>query len=318
MKPTCLSHAEDLDGLTCAAFLRRAKDADMILVTYDEFLKNVKTVRPSVKELYICDLGLRDEVIPEIKRVAEHSRVTIVDHHPTTIEFVGQLEEAGVEFVFSKDDCASVLLYEHMKEALGRDGARLAAYASVSDQFDDGPIASELLLGFDRQFVQYEALLATHALARELSRDFRYLMVDQLSKYAFPHRIDGVPDAAMTQVDCMARLIESLPGKAVKAGNLAYVEAPADSGTGAVAGLLIDALDVAVGICYKKRNSRFVNISLRSRKGLDIHFGELTKELAAKYGGFGGGHMRASGASILHKSFPSFVEDIERELQERQ
>lgn len=37
MKTICISHAEDADGLICAAYLRHLRNASIVLVTYDEF-----------------------------------------------------------------------------------------------------------------------------------------------------------------------------------------------------------------------------------------------------------------------------------------
>jgi len=42
--------------------------------------------------------------------------------------------------------------------------------------------------------------------------------------------------------------------------------------------------------------------------------GEATKRLAKRYGGFGGGHKRAGGASIPRKDGIAFIKDLEIEL----
>jgi len=42
--------------------------------------------------------------------------------------------------------------------------------------------------------------------------------------------------------------------------------------------------------------------------------GEATKRLAKRYGGFGGGHKRAGGASIPRKDCIAFIKDLEIEL----
>lgn len=312
-KSVCISHGEDADGLICAAYLRRLRDAPSILVTYDELPDALRSLEPPLDELYICDLNIREGLLDEILRVSGFARVTLVDHHPTAGEILEELGRSGVTVVHSSLDCAGALLYDHFRGELGREGARLAAYAAISDQFEEGPIASRLLLEFDRQFVQHEALILNHALFHSDTADFRSLVVDELSRFAFPHRIRGVEGAALAHLEHMAVLLETLPEAASRRSRLAHVEAPGEASLGAVAGLLIDAMGVDVGVCYRK-NGDALNVSIRSRRGLEFHLGELTKRLAERYGGFGGGHKRASGASIPQQSLMSFICDLESEL----
>jgi len=127
VKAICISHAEDADGLICAAYLRHLMDVSTLLVTYDEFENALKSVRPSVKEVYICDLNIRVEFYEEIQRINRFASVTFVDHHPTAVEMVERLKESGVTVVYSPLDCASVLLFDHFNEKLSRKAARLAA-----------------------------------------------------------------------------------------------------------------------------------------------------------------------------------------------
>ncbi|MBS7653371.1 DHH family phosphoesterase, partial [Candidatus Bathyarchaeota archaeon] len=59
-----------------------------------------------------------------------------------------------------------------------------------------------------------------------------------------------------------------------------------------------------------------VNISIRGRRGIGLHLGIITREVAMKHGGFGGGHDRASGASIPRESLLRFIEDLEEALSQ--
>jgi len=315
MRTICVSHGEDADGLICAALLRHLRDASTTLVTYDDFGDPLRSTQPPVEELYICDLNIREELLEEILRINEFADVTVVDHHPTAEGVLERLELAGVTVVHNPLDCASALLYDHLRDDLGREAARLAAYAAVSDQFEDGPIASALLSGLDRQFVQHEALILTHALHRETTAGFRSLVVEELSRFAYPHRIEGAVEAALAHLEHMAGLLETLPERAQRVGRLAYVGAVDETSIGAVAGLLVDAMGVDVGVCYKRGDEGNVSISIRGRRGLQIHLGEVTRRLAERRGGFGGGHMRASGASIPAQNPLEFIRDLGEELE---
>ena len=310
----CISHGEDADGLTCAGLLKRLKDASTILVTYDELEGTLKSVKPPLEELYICDLNVREALVGEILRINGFTRVTLIDHHPSPEGLLEELEEGGVTVVHSTLDCASVLLYDHFREELGREAGRMAAFAAWADQFEDGPLAEKLLREYDRQSVQLEGLLLAYALTNQPDEGFRNLVVEEIGGLKRPHRMEGVSEAALAHLEDMAGRIESLKDSAIRIGELAYVKATNETPIGSVAGLVTDALGVDVGLCYKEKGD-LVNLSIRSKRGLAFHLGEITRRVAAKNGGFGGGHKRASGASIPSQNLREFIRDLEDELR---
>ncbi|MBS7619601.1 hypothetical protein KEJ21_03020 [Candidatus Bathyarchaeota archaeon] len=311
----CISHREDADGIICASFLRRIKNASTILVSYDELESALSRVKPPVHELYICDVNIREELMSHVLRISRFSKVTIVDHHPTAKDVLDELGKAGVHIVFSPVDCASVLLYDHFKDKLGREGARLAAYAAISDQFEDGPIALEIISKFDKHYVHFEALILTYALLKENSLGFRDIMMDALSRYIFPHKITGILQKALEQVEVVSNLIELLPNRSKLIDRFAYTEVTDEVSLGTAAGLILDSMDVDVGLSYKKNGKEYIDLSIRARRGLKIHLGEVTKMIAKKCNGYGGGHSRASGAKIPKKNFTLFLKDFEEAMK---
>jgi hypothetical protein len=309
----CITHGEDADGITCAALIKRLKGAYPILVAYDDLEKALVGVRPGTKELYVCDLNIRDSLVDQLVRISDFSEVTVIDHHPITEEALKRLRKAGIEVIHDTRDCASVLLYNHFIESFNRLAGRMAAFAAWADQFEDGPLAEELLREYDRQSVQHEGLILAHALTKNPQETFREKVMEEISRLEFPHRIQGVPEAAHAYLEDIARFIEILPGMTHHLGVLAYAEATEEMPIGSVAGLITDALDVEVGLCYRVGPER-VNVSIRSRRGITYHLGEITRRIAYGHGGFGGGHKRASGASIPIGQIQEFITDLDKEI----
>jgi len=306
----CITHGEDVDGITCAALLKRLKGAQQILVTYDDFHEALQGLAPPLDTLYICDLNIREDLLDEILRISGFAEITIIDHHPAIEGVLEKLTSAGVEVVHDTRDCASVLLYDHFSEELGREAGRMAAYAIWADQFEDGPLAVELLKEYDRQSVQHEGLLLANALTQRPTHEFRALVAEEVSRLTPPHRILGASEAAVAYLEEMTLLAETLKGSSVRMRVLAHFEADEEMPIGSIAGFITDALGVKVGLCHK-RVQDLVNLSVRGRRGINFHLGEMTRTLASKYGGFGGGHKRASGASIPAGTLEGFLRDLD-------
>ncbi len=313
MKFAHITHGDDPDGLVCAALLRRLFGTETILANYDDLEEALGGIEPGYDSLYITDLNLREALVPQIERIRGFATVTIIDHHPMEPTLSAWLRSIGVEIIHDTSDCASALVYDHFKEQLERDAARLAAYAAVNDMFEDGPIASKLMDGMDRKFVGHEALLLGSALGSDQSKPFKERIVEELSRYAYPHRIRGVVEAAMSQLEKIVRIKETVPGRAKILGRLAYMECGEDLSTGEVANIVMDTLLVPVGLCWKEQGE-MVNISMRGERRLPEHLGDIASRLSKRHGGFGGGHARASGAKVPRAKLDAFLADLAGEL----
>jgi oligoribonuclease NrnB/cAMP/cGMP phosphodiesterase (DHH superfamily) len=302
-------HGDDVDGIICGAFLKRVKGGEFYLANYDNFEKALEKVQPPIDTLYICDLNIRDSLEPDLQRIKKFADINIIDHHQMTPELMEKLLEMGVNIRLETGDCAAALVYNTFVDQLGKEGRRLAAYAAISDMFENGPYIDPIMSKLDRKFAQHEAQLLTHALSSDQSIDFKRMVLDELSNYNYPHRIDGVVEKAIQCLEEMTLIKESIPDNSEITGRVAVMKVIGDYSTGAVSNLLIDTLGVDVGLSYKA-NEDFYNLSLRGEKNLKEHLGDLSKELGEKYNGFGGGHKRASGIKIPKENLKSLIKEI--------
>ena len=309
MQTSNITHGDDVDGLTSGALMIRLFDAKVIPANYDDLEEALKGVGDDVDKLFITDLNLREALIPLIEGIMRYASVTIIDHHPMENSLRDALSGLGVEIVHDTRDCASVLVYDHFKDRLELDAARIAAYAAVSDMFEDGPVVSRLMDGMDRKFVQNEALMLSAALGCDQSENFKRRLLDELSNYAYPHRIKGVVEASVCQLEKIVKIKETVLNGAKRMGRLAVMECSDDSSTGEVANIVMDTLLVPVGMCWKDQD-KMVNISLRGERRLSQHLGDIASRLSKKYGGFGGGHARASGAKVPMDKLNAFIADL--------
>jgi nanoRNase/pAp phosphatase (c-di-AMP/oligoRNAs hydrolase) len=308
-----ITHGDDVDGLTCGALLIHLFDANITLANYDDLEEALTGIGKDVDRLFITDLNLREALLPLIKGITTHASVTIIDHHPMEKSLAEQLRGLCVEIVHDTKDCASVLVYNYFREKFDVGAARLTVYAAVSDMFEDGPIASRLMDGMDRKFVQYEALMLSAALSNDQSESFKRRLLEELSHYAYPHRIRGVVEASVSQLEKIVKIKEIVPVRARVIGRLAVMKCSDESSTGEVANIVMDTLLIPVGMCWKEQGE-MVNISIRGERKLPEHLGDLATRVSKKYGGFGGGHARASGAKIPRDKLDAFIHDLASEL----
>ncbi len=306
-------HGDDVDGLTCGAFIKRVMGGDFYLANYDNLDNALEKVKPPVDALYICDLNIRDSLESELQRIRKFASIDIIDHHQMSPDLKENLLKIGVNIRLETDDCAAMLMYDSFKSQLGREGQRIAAYAAISDMFEDGPIADPILSRMDRKFAQHEAQLLTHALSSDQSIEFKRMVMDELSKYNYPHRIEGVVEKAIQCLEEMTKIKESIPEHSEVIGRVAIMEATDDNSTGGISNLLIDTLGVDVGISYKA-NEDYYNMSLRGEKDLAEHLGDISKELGKKYNGFGGGHQRASGIKVPKENLKHLLDELVKKL----
>ena len=285
------------------------KGGEIYLANYDNLENALDKVRPPVDTLYICDLNIRDSLEPELRRIGEFATINIIDHHQMNPGLMEKLQEIGVNIRLDTDDCAGVLVYDTFKDELGFEARRIAAYAAISDMFENGPLADPILSKMDRKFTQHEAQLLTHALSSDQTIEFKRMVMNELSKYSYPHRIEGVVEKAIQCLEEMTRIKEIIPESAEVIGRVAIMEATGDNSTGSISNLLIDTLGVDVGISFKA-NDEYYNLSLRGEKELKEHLGDISKELGLKYDGFGGGHQRASGIKVPKENLKPLLNEL--------
>jgi len=274
----------------------------------------LRSIQESYDLVYFCDLGINETIIEEFSRIRRFAELTYIDHHPLDDDFSEALQEMGVEVVYDRRECASVLTFNLFQGSLPREAGLLASYAAFSDRLEDGPIARELIQNYDRDFVLFETMLLSYCLKRA-DVDLKRRVVRHLSELEYPHQIKGVTKLALEQADRTAVLRRELPSRASNLHDIAYAETEGDSPE-TVANLLLDVCEASIGIGYNTdQQNQTSDLSIRGRSGLEIDLGRATSQLAEMLGGFGGGHSRASGARIPTPNVKKFIRGLAHQIE---
>jgi RecJ-like exonuclease len=266
--------------------------------------------------LVVADLGLNEnhEVIRALPRIAR--RTLYVDHHLLTAKSMKALQKANVTVRHSIKDCASVLVWDYLREQLPEGAIGLAAYGAVTDPPGTGAPTREVLSKTNRNLNAYEGnLLALALSSRQCTDPLRRRIVEELASLTLPHEMSVVRRLANEQARILMKSQKRLHSRAQVKGRVAIAQAR-EPAVGLNAELLLAYPDVVASLVYAKAGARpRARISVRGIDDCGQHLGRLMVRIARKLGGQGGGHRLAAGAMVpssrLKKFIDEFVEEIE-------
>ena len=317
-KIVCVSHKEDTDGISSAALIKQAFGGETILVDYPGMMDDMEPLKndESLKELYICDLGLNKknecdfvEFLTQLRK--RRVKIAYIDHHDLDKKIIKQLEKIKVKVVHDTNECASVQVYDTYKKKLNDHAAFIAACAAITDYMEDRPLGSKLLQIFDRQFTLISATVMTYNIVgHQKEPDYLLYLVDELSESKYPHEIPNSYEFAQIQVEKLASIISKVKENIKLKKNLGFMEIT-DSGASGAVNFVLGLSGKDVGIAYKERVDYGVYaVSVRGSKQCKTHLGKLINKIATDVGGSGGGHDKACGASIPKDKITKFINTI--------
>ena len=322
-KIVCVSHEEDADGISSAALVKQAFGGETVLVDYPGMMDSMEPLRndEKLKQLFICDVGLnkRNEVeFVELLTTLRKRRVkvTYIDHHDLDKKIINQLDKVGVHVIHDINECASVQVYNAFKTKLNDHAAFVAACAAITDYMEDRPLGSKLLQIFDRQFALISATVLTYNIVgHQNDPDYLLYLVDELSESKYPHEIPNTYEFAQIQVGKLADIISKVKKSMKTKKNLGYMEIK-DSGASGAVNFVLGLSGKDVGVAYKERvDYGIYAVSVRGSKSCKIHLGKLVNRLSTEFGGSGGGHDKACGASVPKSKITKFINALNTELE---
>ena len=175
----CISHKEDVDGLSSAILINSAfkKKVSVLLVDYanlinklEKLLKSLLPVTKGYNRIFICDLGLYKKnqyrfISILYKMVALGYKVTYIDHHDLEDQAKKEIKKIGVNLIHSTQECTSVHVYNKYKKKLSSNASFFAAAGALTDYLDNKPVASSLIPRYDRQFLMLESTALSYMIS---------------------------------------------------------------------------------------------------------------------------------------------------------
>ena len=323
----CISHREDVDGISSAALIKIAFDVNtVVLLDYANMIKTLRNMVSNIldgtnriDQLFICDLGLskknENEFVKILKEIIEAKcKVTYIDHHDLDKKILADLKRNGVKLVHSTDECTSIHIYNKYKRKFSSYSAFLAAAAALTDYLETRPIASNLVSRFDRQFLMLEATALSYMISSsQHDLDFLRKIVDDLSQEKYPHDIEGGFLRAERHARKVLSVVKSIEDSIRLGKNLAYVQINSELPSSMVVNFVLGASGKPVALVYKtKEDINSCIISIRGSNECKVHLGRIVNSLSSTLSGSGGGHEKACGAVIPKEKFSEFIKQLDR------
>ena len=331
----CLSHREDVDGLSSAALIKAAfKAKSIILVDYSNLIPNLQKLieslsssdsEPVFDRVFICDLGLskkNEKNFIDIlgKLISKGCKVTYIDHHDLNREVADALKRLGVVLVHSSEECTSILVYNKYKRKFKQHAAFFAAAGALTDYMENRPVASTIVSRFDRQFLMLQSTALSYMIsANQHNEEFLIQIVDTLSQMKYPHEIEGGFLIAERYAKKVSEAVNSIEDSIIKMENLAYAKSTVELSASMIVNFVLGVSEKPVAMVYKlKEDINSFVISIRGSKDCKVHLGKLVNDIATEMGGSGGGHEKASGAVVPRHKLDEFIKSIDRHISSLQ
>src|ERR671924_2255691 len=306
MSVICISHKEDVDGISSAILVKAAFDAQKVAES------------GKIEQLFICDLGLskkNEQRFVELlgKIASDGAEVTYIDHHDISKEIMQALKKAGVTLIHTVEECTSVQVYSKYRKKLPDHAAFFAAMGALTDYMENKPVASGIVPRFDRQFLMLEATALSYMISASQHNDeFLVMIVDTLAKMKYPHDIKDGFEIAEKYAKKVAQAVESIQDSVVKLDNLAHAPSTVELSSSMVVNFVLGSSGKPAAMVYKLKNDiKSYVVSIRGSQECKVHLGRLTNEIASALGGSGGGHDSAPRAVIPKERLQEFIEMLD-------
>lgn len=307
MRTIILTHG-DSDGICAGAVSLAANPGSPLFFTNAVgILGDIEQAR-GFDRVVVCDIAINIPTAPQLKAkldsIAREAEVIYLDHHPLPRGF-------GAKWLTSDiTSSASEMAFRHFRGDLDPDMSRVALYGAIGDYRDDSESIREMVQDWDKRSLYYQA--GTLSQGIEIGRrdyEFKRWLVSQLAQNIQPSDIEVLAKNAVIASRQENALRKRVAVDVVSMRNVSYVlDQNACMSKAAIYARVYGRTPVGMSAEYRDHRDVY-DFSMRA-KG-DINLNLIVSEVAARYGGTGGGHPLAAGGRVPAKSLKYFLKDFD-------
>ena len=212
---------------------------------------------------------------------------------------------------------ASELIYRYYRRSIPRERSWIAIYGAIGDYSGDTEFVKNAILNWDARALYFEVSTIVMGIKNDefSGYDAKRNIVRVLSRGDNPSDIPGLVASAKQAVNREFDLYELIKKKAKRYEKIGYVKDIQSFGFRGPSALFASTvMNTPVGLSVYTRE-RYLDVTLRARDER-IPLNRLAEKSSEMVGGSGGGHPRAAGARIPLGSFETFLEKINKTLDQ--
>ena len=310
-----LTHG-DTDGICAAVIAKTAyPDAKVEFTTAGDLPLKLRRISGHDR-LIILDLRPNKEQIEEVKRtladISKTCSIIYIDHHPFP-KGITKRDLAACDVIVHRTNAStSELALEFFKPPSSHEF--IAVLGAIGDYQEHTPLVKKLIKKYGARKCYPEAVIYMDQVLRVVDGSFRQWMIEELALGKWPHEIPLAREQAGRVLKHRMIIENHIRSKSKKvckrvlfAGDVPF------KACGFAAELLVELLGAEVGIA-SYRMGHYLRLSARRRWRSNVCVNEMMSKCASAVGGFGGGHVGASGGRIPAKKLDDFLKLVQRYL----
>lgn len=304
----------DCDGICAGALALAANPSAHVFFTHPFGLLEDLENAEAGDTVIICDIALSEvklnALLDRFRRLSSHGDFTYIDHHPFPENI--STEDIPGKVVHNLNSSASELVYTLFRDRVSPMMSRVALYGAIADFLDATSLITQLLCNWDKRTVYFEAGVLVQGLeGRKREHEFKRDVIVHLAGGHPPSLHKRLIEAALKTAEKEEEIVQTLKEHIQIYGDVAYtLDVPFSHGKTAIYARAM--ANSAVGVAGERKKG-LIDMSIRTcRRDLDLN--SLTRRIAVKLGGSGGGHPQAAGARVPENSFHEFIKMMNESL----
>jgi RecJ-like exonuclease len=310
----------DADGICSGAIAYNIfKNSNILFSNPVNLLSTLNEIPSDASRIIVSDIAIIDndakKIEEKIMQLSKKCEIIYIDHHPIPEDF--DIKKLQIVFIHEEKACASELIFRFFNDKLNSEMERVMLIGAISDYADNTPFIEKALEKWDKRTLYFEAGILINGLESfRKNKEDKEKILKFLASGKPPSFHQGLIGAAIMTAYLEEEMRYRIKNNYKKIGEVSYIIDPKGP-LGKAATYVKSEGRTLVGIAIDIENNK-ADMSIRTSSD-KINLNLITKKVANKFNGSGGGHPNATGAKIpkinLEEFLKEFNEEIEKQLK---
>lgn len=308
----------DADGICAGAIAYSVfKDSNILFSNPVNLLNTLNEIQNDAFRIIISDIAIIEndskKIEEKIIHLSNKCEIIYVDHHPLPEDF--NIEKLQIKFIHEEEACASELIFRFLNDKLNSEMERVMLIGAIADYADNTPFIEKALEKWDKRTLYFEAGILVNGLESfRKNKEDKEKILKFLASGKPPSFHQGLIGAAIMTAYLEEEMRYRIKNNYKKIGEVSYIIDPKGP-LGKAATYVKNEGKTLVGIAIDIENNK-VDMSIRTSSN-KINLNLITKKVAKKFNGSGGGHPSAAGARIPKINLEEFLEEFNKEIEKQ-